>query len=190
MDQNVSSYRIAIRGKKWYSSIITYFIDIAINNAWLLHCICNRKDQLDLLSVRRAIARAYLKRYANPPDIPKQERPNYTNENIANAFFNWGLILIFMYNSTVCLFITGLYIFVWKYSLFVYYRTVIYFMKLFLKKYRIFWKILKKTSWVFFSFWMLLNMLNIFSDFIIFIFIFSTILLRIQGGAHGERDII
>ena len=102
----------------------------------------------------------------------KREKIIPMNTYIVKDFFNRGLILIFMYNSTVCLFITGLYIFVWKYSSFVYYRTVLYFMKLFLKKYRIFWKILNKTSWVFFSFWMLLNMLNIFSDFIIFIYFF------------------
>lgn len=33
MDQNISQYRIGIRGKKWYSSIVLYIIDLAVQNA-------------------------------------------------------------------------------------------------------------------------------------------------------------
>ena len=53
MDQNISKYRIAIRGKKWYACIVTYCIDVAINNAWQLHKICEGKDAMDLLTFRR-----------------------------------------------------------------------------------------------------------------------------------------
>ena len=34
MDQNINTNRVAIRGKKWYSALITYFLDVAVNNAW------------------------------------------------------------------------------------------------------------------------------------------------------------
>ena len=75
MDQNVSKYRIAIRGKKWYACIITYFIDVAINNGWQLHKLCEGKAAMDLLAFRRSIACFYLKRYANPPEYGKRGRP-------------------------------------------------------------------------------------------------------------------
>ena len=39
MDQNVSKYRIAMRGKKWYWCLISYTLDISINNAWQLQKI-------------------------------------------------------------------------------------------------------------------------------------------------------
>ena len=35
MDQNVSLYRIHVRGKKWYIPILWYFINLAVNNAWI-----------------------------------------------------------------------------------------------------------------------------------------------------------
>ena len=34
MDQNISNYRIAMRGKKWYFCLVSYMFDISINNAW------------------------------------------------------------------------------------------------------------------------------------------------------------
>ena len=36
MDQDINQYRISIRGKKWYWAILTWLIDAAINNAWLI----------------------------------------------------------------------------------------------------------------------------------------------------------
>lgn len=36
MDQNIAAYRIATRKKKWWWSIFTWTIDVAIQNSWLL----------------------------------------------------------------------------------------------------------------------------------------------------------
>ena len=44
MDQNISKHRIAIRSNKWYSCRITFLIDVAVNNVWQLHRICENKD--------------------------------------------------------------------------------------------------------------------------------------------------
>ena len=35
LDQNISNYRVAIRGKKWYFPIICYLLNVTVNNAWL-----------------------------------------------------------------------------------------------------------------------------------------------------------
>lgn len=32
MDQNISKYRRAIRGKKWYSFLFTYLLEASVNN--------------------------------------------------------------------------------------------------------------------------------------------------------------
>lgn len=37
LDQNVAAYRIAYRGKKWWSSIFLWLIDVCVQNAWQLH---------------------------------------------------------------------------------------------------------------------------------------------------------
>lgn len=66
MDQNISQYRISIRGKKWYSSIISYCIDLSVQNAWQLHKTYTEKS-MDLLSFRRHIATYYLQKYNTPP---------------------------------------------------------------------------------------------------------------------------
>lgn len=54
MDQNISKYRIGIKGKKWYFSIVLYIIDLAVQNAWQLHMMYN-KSKVDQLVFRRTI---------------------------------------------------------------------------------------------------------------------------------------
>ena len=48
MDQNISNYRIAMRGKKWHFCLVSYMFDISINNAWRLQKICD-ENLMDLL---------------------------------------------------------------------------------------------------------------------------------------------
>lgn len=47
MDQNVNNHRIGYRGKKWWASIFTWFIDVAVNNAWILQRSSRDITQLD-----------------------------------------------------------------------------------------------------------------------------------------------
>lgn len=67
MDQNVSQYRISIRGKKWYSCIVSYSIDLAVQNAWQLHKLHTEKP-MDLLAFRRHIANYYLQKFNTVPN--------------------------------------------------------------------------------------------------------------------------
>lgn len=60
-DQNVSLYRIQIRGKKWYFPLISDCIDSAEQNAWQLHRISGGK--LDHLAFRRRLACNLLETY-------------------------------------------------------------------------------------------------------------------------------
>lgn len=62
MDQNVSCYRIGIRGKKWYWPLITWMLDVAIQNSWLLY---NKAKQVKIsqLEFKREVATTYLRRY-------------------------------------------------------------------------------------------------------------------------------
>ncbi|XP_077019040.1 piggyBac transposable element-derived protein 1 [Tamandua tetradactyla] len=68
MDQIISKYRVRIRSKKWYSFLVTYMIDVAVNNAWQLHRACNPGTSLDLLDFRRYVAHFYLEHNANLSD--------------------------------------------------------------------------------------------------------------------------
>ena len=45
MDQNVTKYQVAVRGKKWYWCLILYMLDAAVNNAWKLHKIYTESDK-------------------------------------------------------------------------------------------------------------------------------------------------
>ncbi|XP_053457272.1 piggyBac transposable element-derived protein 1 [Nycticebus coucang] len=65
MDQILSKYRVRIRSKKWYSILMSYMIDAAMNNAWQLHRTCNPADSLDLLDFRRCVAHFYLEHNAH-----------------------------------------------------------------------------------------------------------------------------
>ncbi|XP_047591131.1 piggyBac transposable element-derived protein 1 isoform X1 [Lutra lutra] len=68
MNQIISKYRVRIRSKKWYSILVSYVIDVAMNNAWQLHRACNPGTALDLLEFRRYVAHFYLEHNANPSD--------------------------------------------------------------------------------------------------------------------------
>lgn len=68
MDEDLSRYRIGIRSKKWYWPILTWLIDAAIQNAWIIHKCSGR--QITNLNFRREIATSYLKKYKNPPIRP------------------------------------------------------------------------------------------------------------------------
>nr|CAH7717546.1 unnamed protein product [Callosobruchus chinensis] len=66
MDENISTYQIGIRSKKWWWCIFTWLIDACISNAWILWKKAHR-DQMSQLDFRRNIAQTYLKRYENVP---------------------------------------------------------------------------------------------------------------------------
>ncbi|XP_040823596.1 piggyBac transposable element-derived protein 1-like [Ochotona curzoniae] len=68
MDQIISKYRVRIRSKKWYSILVSYMIDVAVNNAWQLHRACNPGAPLDLLDFRRCVAHFYLGHDTTVPD--------------------------------------------------------------------------------------------------------------------------
>ncbi|KAK9703448.1 Transposase IS4 [Popillia japonica] len=65
-DENIAKYRISIRGKKWYFSLVSHCIDLAINNAWLLHRLWGGEH--DLLKFRRSIAITMLSQHKKRKD--------------------------------------------------------------------------------------------------------------------------
>ncbi|XP_050548089.1 piggyBac transposable element-derived protein 3-like [Daktulosphaira vitifoliae] len=58
---------VSIRGKKWYSCIVLYSIDVAVQNAWQLHKLHTEKP-MDLLAFRRHIATYYLQKFNKVPN--------------------------------------------------------------------------------------------------------------------------
>lgn len=62
LDENVASYRINIRNKKWYWPMIAYLLNVSMNNAWLLYRMTTRgaEEKLDLLGFTRYVVRTYL----------------------------------------------------------------------------------------------------------------------------------
>ena len=63
-DQNISLYRVSMRGKKWYFPLIAHCIDLAEQNAWQLHRV--HKGELDHLAFRRRVATAILETNVRP----------------------------------------------------------------------------------------------------------------------------
>lgn len=79
MDENISLYRVGVRGKKWWFPIFTWLLDTAIHNAWIL----KRKTEksLPFLDFRREIAQKYLSCLSS---IPKQGgRPSSQSQSDA-----------------------------------------------------------------------------------------------------------
>ena len=66
LDQNVSTYRLSIRIKKWWWPLFSFLISVSVNNAWQLYRMCGTYDleKLDLLNFTRHIVITYLQRYS------------------------------------------------------------------------------------------------------------------------------
>lgn len=76
-DQNMSLYRISIRGKKWYFPLVSDCIDTAEQNAWQFHRRSGGK--LDHLTFRRRIASNLLETYGKGT-ASKSGRPSKQNK--------------------------------------------------------------------------------------------------------------
>ncbi|CAK1585629.1 unnamed protein product [Parnassius mnemosyne] len=77
LDANIGTYRIAIRGKKWYIPLLFWLIDVAVNNATLL--ARNFSKDIDTLEFRRSIARTLLQKYGNDKQHPGPSKRVSTN---------------------------------------------------------------------------------------------------------------
>ena len=75
MDWSVLTYRIKIRGKKWYFLLLTNAIDVALVNAHALYCLAN--GAVPLLGFRRMVARAYLALSSKLSDPKKSGRKSF-----------------------------------------------------------------------------------------------------------------
>jgi len=67
LDQNIATYRISVRTKKWWWSIFSFLLSATVNNAWLLYRETDSYsvDKLDLLEFMRRIVNAYLQMHGN-----------------------------------------------------------------------------------------------------------------------------
>lgn len=72
MDNNISNYRIGVRGKRWYIPIMFWLFDVVMNNAWFL--ARSHELTIDSLGFRRAVVNALLQIYGQPAQSPGPSR--------------------------------------------------------------------------------------------------------------------
>uniref|UniRef100_A0A0P4W9A4 PiggyBac transposable element-derived protein domain-containing protein n=1 Tax=Scylla olivacea TaxID=85551 RepID=A0A0P4W9A4_SCYOL len=85
MDQNINKYRISIKSKKWWWSLFTWMLDMAVHNAWQLSK--GQGSALTQLQFRREIAACYLNQFGILPKgkgrksttLPAQHFVRYDN---------------------------------------------------------------------------------------------------------------
>lgn len=73
-DQNISLYRISMKGKKFYFPIVTWMIDVSVHNAWRLAVKSGGKHSENQLEFRRAVAQALLQTHGTPMSRPGMRR--------------------------------------------------------------------------------------------------------------------
>ena len=69
-DQSVAAYRIRIRSKKWWWSLLNWGIKAAAVNAWMLKKMVTDDDKLSLLEFVREAVTETLCRHGTPRDRP------------------------------------------------------------------------------------------------------------------------
>ena len=85
MDQNINKYRISVKSKKWWWSLFTWMLDMAVHNAWQLSK--GQGSALTQLQFRREIAVCYLHQFGILPKgkgrksttLPAQDFVRYDN---------------------------------------------------------------------------------------------------------------
>ena len=67
-DQNISTYRISMKSKKWWWALFAWIPDMVMQNCWLLYQQNKLPEEpsLNLLAFRREVVQTYLKMYAKP----------------------------------------------------------------------------------------------------------------------------
>ncbi|XP_046665859.1 piggyBac transposable element-derived protein 3-like [Homalodisca vitripennis] len=80
LDQNISTYRIGIRNRKWYWALLAYLLNATMNNAWQLYRLTpkGREDPKDLLSFIRHIVQTYFQKYT--PQRQRASRVSVTGK--------------------------------------------------------------------------------------------------------------
>ena len=78
MDHNINTFRIGIRRKKWWWSIVSWLIDASINNAWILSNSYGKVTPQK--GFRRRIALYYLNKYGVPAKSPGRKSTTETEE--------------------------------------------------------------------------------------------------------------
>lgn len=83
LDNHVANYRIAFRGKKWYTPIVYWLIDLCARNAYILarQFGCNK----DNLEFRRSIATAFLAKYGKKSVKPGRKKTSIEYPLLANG---------------------------------------------------------------------------------------------------------
>lgn len=92
LDRNISNYRIAMRGKKWYMPIFLWMLDVLMNNAWIL----SRSYGLsyDNLTFRREVVVALLQKYGSAPLRNAPTSKYYTSGPLRNSGAADHIILV------------------------------------------------------------------------------------------------
>ena len=83
LDWLVQKYRIGIRSKKWYFSLFTNCLDVAIVNAWILHSM-STDSPLPLLQFKSFVAKHCLK-LRSESDPKSAGRPKKRSANVVAA---------------------------------------------------------------------------------------------------------
>lgn len=96
-DQNISLYRVTLRGKKWYMPLIFHMLDLAEQNAWQLHRI--QRGKLDHLTFRRRIVLSILE--GNQRKFVKRSKPSQL-ENADSRYDRMDHLIIPQEKQTRC----------------------------------------------------------------------------------------
>lgn len=101
VDAAINVYRINIKGKRWYYVIGTYFLDLAMVNAWRVYQISNKKDTSQL-EFRQQVVRSYLMESAASQSRPSSKRNSASNPPVSLQLFHCPVKMGKQLRCTTC----------------------------------------------------------------------------------------
>ena len=94
LDQNISSYMLGHRSKKWWLPVFRFCLDLSVNNVYQLHRQQKRSEgerKLDLLGFRRSIVDTYYRylRKSTTIFLPARKLSKLSDEVRHGALNHW-----------------------------------------------------------------------------------------------------
>lgn len=97
-DQNISLYRVSVRGKKWYFSLFAHCVDMVMQNTWHIHKW--NRGKMDLLACRRSVATSLLKTYKKDGKRGPSKAPKNLHEH--SRYDRLDHLVIYQEKQTRC----------------------------------------------------------------------------------------